>query len=492
MTPMKWHKLMCKTRQKNAIGKAKNEDHGTKTSKDPRSPFQRDYDRTLFSTPVRRLQDKAQVFPLEPNDSVRTRLTHSLEVSNLARSLASRISDWLVEEGKIYRRHALHIRSIAATCGLLHDLGNPPFGHAGEEAMRQWFRKELAKPAEEGVNSETLGKYLDEFSDDRKLSMDFREFDGNAQTIRLLTKLQMLADFDGLNLTLGTLSAALKYTARSDKLNDQLHEKEKPGFFFSEECLVQKIRNDTGTLGRRHPITFLVEACDDIVYSVVDLEDGIKKGAISWKKLDQLLREKDDSGTAEELLNKTVNNVRDRLNQSGLTERIEDSSQAFAEACAQLLRTNSIGSNLDAVEEEFKSSYESIMNGSYHNELVKTCSTSSYIGACKEIAKKYVFNAGDILQLESMGGRVISDLMDFFWNGVRRAPYRDKSDFKTFEWKAYQLASDNYRHVFESAVEDSSSCDLPAEYRRLQLVADYICGMTDGFARSLHRTLFNG
>lgn len=153
----------------------------------------------MFSTPVKRLQDKTQVFPLDPNDAVRTRLTHSLEVSSVARGLAIRASQWLLKEGIIERGMERSIEAIAATCGLVHDIGNPPFGHSGEDAIRHWFDTRF--PVSHGKDDTTKDPLLDLLRKQDQLASDFRMFEGNAQALRLLTKLQILADFFGLNLT---------------------------------------------------------------------------------------------------------------------------------------------------------------------------------------------------------------------------------------------------------------------------------------------------
>src|SRR5262249_41517095 len=174
----------------------------------------------------------AQVFPLEPIDAVRTRLTHSLEVSSVSRGLAVAISRWLLKENEIESGMDRAIESIAATCGLIHDLGNPPFGHSGEEAIREWFDKTFG--------AEKLRKAV---GDSPQLNLDFLKFEGNAQSIRLVAKLQILADFNGLNLTFGTLSALCKYTARSHETSDDDKAKEKPGHFASENELIDQIRN---------------------------------------------------------------------------------------------------------------------------------------------------------------------------------------------------------------------------------------------------------
>jgi dGTPase len=146
---------------------------------DPRVEFERDFDRSVYSTPVKRLQDKTQVFPLETHDAVRTRLTHSLEVSSLSRGLAIAVCKWLNAEEEIRTNQERQIEAIAATCGLIHDLGNPPFGHAGEKAIRGWFKKQFKG---EGENS--LAKALD---DKNQLVQDFENLEGNAQTLRLVS-----------------------------------------------------------------------------------------------------------------------------------------------------------------------------------------------------------------------------------------------------------------------------------------------------------------
>ena len=171
---MQWKKLLNPDRPEGT----------SQLAPDHREQFERDFDRAVFSTPVRRLQDKTQVFPLDPNDSVRTRLTHSLEVSTVCRGLARAVAIQLLKTGRIEGNMDRQIEAIAATCGLIHDLGNPPFGHAGEDAIRAWFDSHFAKdPA------------LKSLSLDSQCTQDFLRFEGNAQTIRLVTKLQVLSTY---------------------------------------------------------------------------------------------------------------------------------------------------------------------------------------------------------------------------------------------------------------------------------------------------------
>src|SRR3954464_14981205 len=181
---MNWTKLLNADRRRQ-----------TTSPGDHRIQFERDFDRAVFSNPVKRLQDKAQVFPLEPHDSVRTRLTHSLEVSSVARGLGRKVcKDFLLPARILKDGQDRQIEAIAATCGLIHDLGNPPFGHSGEDAIQEWFKKNF----KDGGLRKLLGN-RDE------LVNDFLLFEGNAQTLRIVAKLQVLADFHGLNLTFGTL-----------------------------------------------------------------------------------------------------------------------------------------------------------------------------------------------------------------------------------------------------------------------------------------------
>ncbi len=455
---MEWEKLLNPLRTRELLGGSAS----LRASADTRPEFNRDYDRAIFSTAVRRLQDKAQVFPLERNDFIRTRLTHSLEVSTVARGLASTVTDELVAKKHVSVEQAEGIRVIAMTCGLIHDLGNPPFGHAGEEAMREWFRRTLDD--ESGLLSALGGP-------NSQQTKDFLKFEGNAQTIRIVSRLQMLADHYGLNLTCGTLSAASKYVAKSNEVSASQHEMTKPGFFASENEVVEKVRSETGTGSARNPIAYLVEASDDIVYSVVDLEDGIKKRVLDWRAIR-------DESVLRPLVEKAEQFVeKGKLNLRG---------HAFEEAASQFLRTLIIAEHVYAARQAFVSRYEQIMAGEYHGELMKDSSSWPILDVCKRLGRMHVYPSQETLRLELMGRMVIQDLMNCFWEGAKEAPYT--ADARGFAVKSYLLLSDSYRVLFERA----TPVGLPLQYKRLQLVADYVAGMTDSFACSLHEKLKNG
>lgn len=461
---MKWETLLNRERpRKSTLG----EDH--------RVDFERDFDRAVFSTPVKRLQDKAQVFPLDPCDAVRTRLTHSLEVSSVARGLGTSVGKWLLEQEEIATGQDRAIEAICATCGLIHDLGNPPFGHAGEDAISYWFDQfnDRHPIALEGL----LGA-----DDKSQVTNDFRKFEGNAQSLRLVGKLQILADFHGLNLTFATLSASCKYVAPSQLADPDHpdHAFSKPGYFASENQLVDDIRNATGTGACRNPLTFLVEAADDIVYSVADIEDGVKKGILTWESLKQAVKQ--DGGDVVEETLKRLDHIL-KAGRDHVPEGLPD--DVFASA----FRTAAIGTLVPSVFKEFKSHYSEIMTGAYKGELVKDCEASPLVDTLKKIGRSRVYCTQPTLKLELMGRRVIGDLMDIFWEGAQKVPIDGPPKTKNFAGKAAALLSDNYRKVFQHAV---SLKELPENYHRFQLVTDYVCGMTDSFAKRMHAELTNG
>jgi dGTPase len=472
---MDWERLLSVTRVRQLYegGPA------TKLEEDSRTEFDRDYGRTVFSTPVRRLQDKAQVFPLERHDAIRTRLTHSNEVSSVARDLGEAAGNWMLERGFLKKpSYVAAISSIAATCGLIHDLGNPPFGHAGEIAISDWFREKLRA---EGDFFSELGQPTPG-SPETQHAQDFLRFEGNAQTQRLLSRLQILADDYGLNLTCGTLSASCKYIARSNEIDSEVHECSKHGFFASENDLIDKIRRETDTGRARNPITYLVEASDDIVYSTVDLEDGVKKGILTWDTVEALLTK--HVGPETQALERALTKTHGKIDKAQLLGRARD------EAMSQGFRTFAIFESVRAALEAYKQNYDRIIAGDYHSELLRDSSASSLIKACKKVGREVVYVSDETLKLEVSGRRVIHDLMELFWEAVRK--YSPNSKLTHFSAKLYKLTSINYRTVFEKNLLSHGVIDIPEKYFKLQLITDHISGMTDSYACALHKSLTNG
>lgn len=372
------------------------------------------------------------------------------------------------------------IEAIAATCGLLHDLGNPPFGHSGEDAIQEWFKTKLGE--------EKLRQMLD---GREELVQDFLQFEGNAQTLRIVTKLQVLADFNGLNLSYGTLSALCKYTASSmeaKKVKD--HAKSKPGYFTSELDRIKQIREMTGTGDARNPIAFLVEAADDIVYSVADIEDGIKKHILSWDDLeDELINFPNDwdatkRDTATSIIQNVLEFKKRILAPSPAPDDLPDDIHAAA------FRTAAIGVLVQDASEVFQAKYNEIMAGAFKEELVTAGKTAIFVERLKEIGRKKIYCTHSNLKLELMGRKVIQDLMTLFWEGASTLPLDGVIKPKAFKGKVQALLSQQYRKVFEHFAKPPS--EYPEPYHRLQLVTDYVCGMTDTFAKRLHAELMNG
>ena len=501
---LKWSLLLCKKRLR-----------GSTSSESHRSKFERDYDRVVYCTPFRRLQDKAQVWPLEPNDAIHTRLAHSIEVARTARGLAQRVAANLVDKGILHKGQARNIATLAETCGLIHDFGNPPFGHAGEEAIKDWFRQKLLKKDFRDSGREVLEWRKENLTDvgkrvygltsewdeepDRRYVNDFLRFDGNPQTIRLIARLQVVVEYYGLDLTAAALATAQKYRGDSAerKISPSDHTRSKLGYLQSERGIVSKSRRLTGTTEARHPISILVEAADDIVYSTIDLEDARRKDVITWEEVKTYLQKNikdkihvsDTSGQEThlrdslEVLKKVFEDAEGRVKKGEANLKEDDKD----EARMLLFRTYMIGKHVEAVTKAFERQYNSIMKGAYTRELLYDSETGPIAKACTDMNLDHVIKSNEIGKLEYMGRTVMHDLMDMFWEGARKAPVREAMD--GFQEKIYQLMSANYQSVFEKAIEDGAQ---PSAYARLQLVADYVCGMTDTYACQLHRELTNG
>jgi dGTPase len=481
---MDWKSLLSETRVAAFMSGRK---PSYRPAADLRSPFEQDYGRAAFSTPVRRLQDKAQVFPLEEHDAVRTRLTHSIEVSSVARGLGIQAEAMLLTRGVLPDQYRGCIPTIASTCGLIHDLGNPPFGHAGETAIGSWFAKRPkgffaafeGSPTNEGDEDER-----DAAARKTQLAQDFLFFEGNAQTQRLISQLQVLADENGLNFTAGTLSASCKYIAASNETDRDKPKEErrqpfkKHGYFASEAQLIEKIRLTTGTGVTRNPITILVEAADDIVYSTVDIEDGIKKKLLTWDFLLEQLRAKCSKDVLEPIVEEAANKV----DPAGFT------GSTYGEAMSVAFRTFAIREMVIGVSKEFELQYDAIIDGSFLKEILYESPVGQIAKMCKQIASEHVYSSPVVLKRELMGRRVIHDLLDLYWEAANLTEKQAKNEFGD---KIDKLISPNYKHICKKNCENADR-KLPESYFRMQLITDQVAGMTDTYAVSLHRELTNG
>ncbi|MBT6137288.1 MAG: dNTP triphosphohydrolase, partial [Rhodospirillaceae bacterium] len=434
---------------------------------DKRTAFEQDYDRLLFSTPIRRLADKTQVFPLEQNDSIRTRLTHSHEVSNLARSLGNRI---IRTDPNCFGKDPAVIAAvpvILATVGLAHDLGNPPFGHQGEAAIGRWFEKNRA--LFECPNVPGVPKI--KFRAVRKSHQnDFLKFEGNAQTLRLLSRLQNTSGPSGLNLTAGTLSASMKYTVPSGKTAKGNAASKKFGYFASEADVAKWISEETGLeAGQRHPLTWLMEASDDTAYSVMDVEDAIKKELVSPEDLRAYIRNRfatSDAGGG--LVNQLERDFE-------AADKLDADLARVGEIKTSYLRTRLVEKVISGAAEEFIKDHKRIFEFSRRRALLD-CSSfeSELVDALKDFARTHAYNSPQVLEIELKGAQIIDGLMTDMWNAISsRDKFEDLSSRRRQPKAAYVYSkiSGSYRWQFERNLGGSK---LPVRYRELQLLSDMI------------------
>ena len=439
---LSWDKLLNQVRRKELHGSGESMGTGAR-----RTEFERDYDRILFATPTRRLANKTQVYPMEENVCVRTRLTHSHEVSNLARSIGVRLAFEHPDQvfGRDHEKLQVkrNVPSLLAAVGLAHDLGNPPFGHQGEIAIQQWFNENIAA---------------------QNIDIDFREFDGNAQTFRLLTRLQVLNDQFGLNLTLGTLAALIKYPSVYGSANKGGFKKF--GIFQSESQIIQEVWEHTGlSEGIRHPLAYIMEACDDIAYSIIDAEDTVKKGYASFYDLMDYL---DSHEGKNDVIETVVKAARDK-NTEFKTANL--SSRELNDISMQMFRVVAIKEMVEAASTVFVENIGKIMDGSIKPgfELIKESHCDQLCKAVKEFDYRYGFQHKDVLRLELQGNNYIKDTMTMLWQGISQNGNSDHP----FERYVFGGISENYRRVYEATSKSN--------YNKCQLLCDMISGMTETY-----------
>ncbi|APP06746.1 deoxyguanosinetriphosphate triphosphohydrolase family protein [Vibrio harveyi] len=464
-----WNNLLNSLRRKEVWG-TESQKQTTNTAFG-RVEIERDYDRILFATPTRRLADKTQVFPLEQNDSVRTRLTHSHEVANLARGIGMRLAFEYKED--IFGDEAKDIcverdvPALLAAIGLAHDLGNPPFGHQGESAIGHWFK----------TNSDKV--FTDKNADYVK---DFTEFDGNSQTFRLLTKLQILNDSFGLNLTYATLASLLKYPVCSKSKDDAIWDKH--GYFLSEEEIVHDVWEQTGLQkGVRHPLTYVMEACDDIAYSVLDAEDTVKKGLASFYDLLDHLECWQAEHCPED--NVIANVVASAKNKNAEYKKEKLSPSELNDMSMQMFRVYAIANLVNGVVSAFKEKITELKSPNTKiTSLMKVSEGAQLCKALKKFDKTRGYQHKSVLKLELEGFNYIHRLMSMLWVGIHGRLSETENSMTPFGKYAYQKISENYRRVFED-----KNNEMPIPYREAQLLTDAVSGMTDSYLISLYDEL---
>lgn len=453
-----WKKLLSSER-------LQKEDAG----EDIRSAFERDADRIIYSYPFRRMQDKTQVIPLPVIDFVHTRLTHSLEVATVGRSLGKLVEEFLLKNGDIEEEQKGHIPTIVYAACLAHDMGNPPFGHSGEDSISDYF------VSGKGKND------IDNFTEEEK--KDLQSFEGNALGFHILNNYEG----NGLNLTCATLATFTKYPRPSfiegdkdelDENNDPIRWNEgisqkKYGFFQQDLETFKKVATETGMIlfeGQknawyRHPLAFLMEAADDICYRIIDLEDGFRIGKIPFSACESSLLK-----IAKEWEKWKASDYCDKW----------DNKKKFA-----FLRAKVVNKLIYEVFEVFKDNYDEIMmddpkegKEKFDKELSKEIKNNNIKEAMKEIktlVTENVYKSHDVLTLEAAGYEVLGGLLQEFIQASNICQEcNQKFDSKRNE-KYYDLIPEEYKENKKSF------------YERYLSICNYVAGMSDSYAVNLYQ-----
>ncbi len=435
---MNWNQLISTRRLGSGPSSNKNEALS-------RTQFQRDYDRIIFSSPFRRMQNKTQVFPLPGSIFVHNRLTHSLEVASVGRSLGNIFTEKLIESGE-NNPLFYELGSVVSAACLAHDLGNPPFGHAGEEAISNYFKK---------GNGQELKNELG----DREWS-DFEFFDGNANALRVLSHQFNGRREGGFALTYTTLASIVKYPYESFRIS-----KSKFGFFQSEKEIYQDIANELGILQLsddpkrfiRHPLVFLVEAADDICYQIMDLEDAHKLKIIDYEKTKQLYL-----------------NFYDPVEDKSSLQKIEKTFEVVTDLNERIsyLRAGVINKLVNQCVEIFIKKQSDIFSGKFQESLIDqlTGTSQQAMKEIRDLSITEIYRHRSVVEIEISGYQIIGTLLNTFVQAVL-------SPKEGLSRRLLSMMPLQFRGEHQST------------YEKVQSVIDFVSGMTDLYALDLFRKI---
>lgn len=425
-------------------------------TKASRTDFQRDFDRIIFSSAFRRLQNKTQVFPLPGSVFVHNRLTHSLEVSSVGRSLGSIIGEFisetyrneLTEDSRNFYLHNLG-NVIAAAC-LCHDVGNPAFGHSGEDAIASYFER----------NEKDLKPKFNE-----KEWADLVNFEGNANAIRVLAQRQQGKDDGGIQLTFSTLASIAKYPCEAVAKKKGIIHRKKFGFFQNEKDLFLEIARGTNLITestepyifKRHPFVWLVEAADDICYNIIDMEDAHRLGIVSTADCENLFFElvKSESNDIERVKNKlaSISNENEKIS---------------------YLRAKAINALINKSLEIYKNNFETILNGNLDKALLDVYKAENRaLHDIESFSIEKIYNHKAVVEIENAGYNVMYELLDHFIPSI----LKPEDERKSYDKKALKLLPRQF--VYEEGTD----------YQKVLGVIDFVSGMTDNFATDLYRKI---
>jgi len=442
--------------------------------------FESDRGRILNSTAIRRLQQKTQVFPLERNADVRSRLTHSMEVQQVGRHIVQSIFNNLSDAALAkYQLNGLEraMETVVEMSCLMHDIGNPPFGHFGEAAINQWFAQNI-----ESLNPQAFAGSL-------YFKQDLLSFEGNAQAIRIIHSLL------SLNLTYTQAAGIVKYTrpatmSLDERPSDKDYLMKKVGYYHSEKLYVKALMTDLNIkFGCRHPVSYIMEAADDISYCIADIEDAVEKGILSIEQLNTLL-EQSYQGVLKDL------SISSKKSQSVMQEIIGKTNKPgsyFIHLRVALSRVL-----VPFATKRFIDNIESIYHGDFNQALLEDHSHSHAIClTLKHIARQHVFCHKEVERLELQGFKILTSLFDAYrpiltldaktfalaLAGEREAPLIEARLCK----KLPQVYKSAYLAAITELTMDSEKAIATELYYRCRLIQDYISGMTDQIAYDEYR-----
>ena len=441
---MNWQQLLSLKRSGDTQKRLRNKQDETRLG------FEVDYDRIIFSDSFRSLQDKTQVVPLSKTDFVHTRLTHSLEVSVVARSLGRIVGEQVLKKHPELTEQGYTMNdfgAIVATAALAHDIGNPPFGHSGEKAIGEYF-----------INGKGQ-KFKEELTD--KQLQDLIDFEGNANGFRILTESKEGVE-GGLRLSYATLGAFLKYPKESlpKKTTPHIADK-KYGIFQSEISFFNDVAQELGLIStgsnsniafKRHPLAYLVEAADDICYTIIDFEDGINLGLIeeefALEYLIKLVKDSIDSKKYHQLKFK-----KDRLS---------------------YLRALAIGTLIGEATKVFLANEEAILKGEFPYSLLEKCNYEAQINDIIKLSVEKIYRSREVIEKELMGYSIIAKLLDVFLKATNNKFDNNMS---------------NYDKLVISLLPESLQNPKDTLYMRLLTICGYVASLTDGFALQLYKKI---
>ncbi|MCK9237612.1 MAG: deoxyguanosinetriphosphate triphosphohydrolase [Thiopseudomonas sp.] len=439
---MDWHSLLTRER----LGKL------THSAEEiARSPFHKDHDRVIFSGAFRRLGRKTQVHPVSSNDLIHTRLTHSLEVSCVGRSLGMLVAEMLREQMPNWSEPS-DLGMIVQSACLAHDIGNPPFGHSGEDAVRHWFRDALERG------------WLDSMSSAEQA--DFLNFEGNAQGFRVLTQLEYHQFDGGMRLTYATMGAFLKYPWTAQQISQTGNKAQKFGCYQSELAILESIAEKLGLpqLGpqrwARHPLVYLVEAADDICYGLIDLEDGIEMNLLDYSEVEELL----------------LNLVGDDLPETYRQLGINDSRRRKL----AILRGKAIEHLTQAAAHTFVQNQTQLLKGQLQGDLVEHMQdpAKSCILNAKQLARERIFQDKRKTLHEIGAYTTLETLLEAFCGAV-------------VEFHSGRALSFKNRRIFDLLGNSAPQAHWSL-YQSFLRIIDYIGGMTDNYASHMAKEMTGG